>query len=103
MEIPKFLGYGDKDETNPMEWLRLVKQYDMTPSREINYFFRESWKWWMSIDQDTICHCTWEKFEELFSNKWIKDTNMEGMYRIQDELKETKEEIKNKGEEISKI
>jgi hypothetical protein len=28
---------------------------------------------------------------------------MEEMYRIQDELKEEKEEIKNKGEDLSKI
>jgi hypothetical protein len=43
------------------------------------------------------------KFEKLFSNKWIRDTKMEEMYRIQDELKEAKEEIKNKGDELSKI
>jgi hypothetical protein len=59
----------------------------MTPSKEINYFFDESWKWWMSIDQDTRWHCTWEEFEKLFSDKWIKDTNMEELYRIQDEFK----------------
>jgi hypothetical protein len=57
----------------------------------------------MSIDQDTRWHCTWEIFEELFSNKWIKDTNMEEMYRIKDELKEAMEDIKNKGEELSNI
>jgi hypothetical protein len=44
-----------------------------------------------------------EKFEELFSNKWIRDTKMEAMYKIQDELKEEKEEIKKKGGELSKI
>ena len=37
------------------------------------------------------------------SYKWIRDTKMEEIYRIQDELKEEKEEIKKKGEELSKI
>jgi hypothetical protein len=31
MEIPKFTGDEDKYEIDPMEWLRLVKEYDMTP------------------------------------------------------------------------
>jgi hypothetical protein len=39
MEIPQFTGDEDKDEINPMQWLRMAKEYDMTPSREINYFF----------------------------------------------------------------
>jgi hypothetical protein len=34
-------------------------------------------------------HYTWEEFEKLFSDKWIRDTKMEEMYRIQDELKES--------------
>jgi hypothetical protein len=46
----------------------------MTPSKEKKYFFDEAWKWLMIIDQDTRWHCTWGKLEELFSNKWIKDT-----------------------------
>jgi hypothetical protein len=86
-----------------MEWLRLVKEYNMTPREERDFFFYESWKWWMSVDQNTRWHCTLEEFEKLFSNKWIRDTKMEEMYRIQDELKEEKEEIKKKGEEISHI
>ena len=53
MEIPKFTGDEDKHEINHMEWLRLIKEYSMTPSKEINYFFDESWKWWMSVDQNT--------------------------------------------------
>jgi hypothetical protein len=57
----------------------------------------------MSIDKDTRWNITWEEFEKLFSNKWIKDTKMEAMYKIQDELKEAKEEIKKKGDELSKI
>jgi hypothetical protein len=57
----------------------------------------------MSVDQNTRWHCTWEEFEKCFSDKWIRDTKIEEMYIIQDELKETKEEIKKKGEELSKI
>jgi hypothetical protein len=33
----------------------------------------------MSIDQDTRWNCTWEEFEKLFSNKWLKDAQMEEM------------------------
>ena len=69
MEIPKFTGDEDKDEINPMEWLRLVKQYNMTLIKERDYFFDEYWKWWMSVDQNTRWHCTWEGFEKLFSDK----------------------------------
>jgi hypothetical protein len=57
----------------------------------------------MNLDQDTRWNCTWDEFEKLFSNKWLKDTKMEKMLKIQDELKEGKEEIKNKGDELSKI
>ena len=57
----------------------------------------------MSVDQNTRWHYTWEQFEKLFSDIWIRDTKMEELYRIQDELKEAKEEIKNKVEELSKI
>jgi hypothetical protein len=71
-----------------MEQFRFVKLYYLTPSRVKNYSFYEARKWWMSIDQDTIWHFTWGKFEELFLNEWIKDTKMEEMYRIKDELKE---------------
>jgi hypothetical protein len=57
----------------------------------------------LSINKDTRWHCTWEEFEKLFSNKWIKDIKMEEIYRIQYELKEAKEYIKNKDEDLSKI
>jgi hypothetical protein len=57
----------------------------------------------MSVDQNTRWHCTWEEFEKLFSNKWIRDTKMEELYIIQDELKEAKGEIKKKGEDLFKI
>jgi hypothetical protein len=42
----------------------------------------------MIIDHDTRLNITREKIEELFSNKWIRDTKREEMYKIQDELKE---------------
>jgi hypothetical protein len=41
----------------------------------------------MSVDQNTIWNYTWEEFEKLFSDKWIRDTKVEEMYRIQYELK----------------
>jgi hypothetical protein len=63
----------------------------------------ESCKWWYILDKDARRSVAWEVFEEIFSNKWIKHSKMEAMYRIQDELKEKKEEIKNKGEDLSKI
>jgi hypothetical protein len=31
MAIPIFTGNEDKDEMNPMEWLRLVKEYGRNP------------------------------------------------------------------------
>jgi hypothetical protein len=69
MKTHLFYGNEHKDKINPMEWLRFVNEYDMTPSRVGTYFFGESWKWWMSIDNDTRWNITWEEFEELFSNK----------------------------------
>jgi hypothetical protein len=86
-----------------MKWLRLLKEYNMTPTKEIYYFFVEAWKWWMSVDQNNRWHYTWEEFEKVLSDKWIRDRKMEELYRIQDELKEAKEEIKKKDEEIYKI
>jgi hypothetical protein len=53
MATHKFTRNEDKDEINPMEWLRLVKEYGMYPSEVERYFFGESWKWWMIIDKDT--------------------------------------------------
>jgi hypothetical protein len=69
----------------------MVKESGRNPSRERNYFSGKAWEWWLIIDKDTRWNCTWEEFEKLFSNKWIKDTKMEELYRIQDELKEEKE------------
>jgi hypothetical protein len=71
MAIPRFTGNEDKDEMNPMEWLRLVKEYGRNPLTRIIYFFGESLKWWKSIDEYTRWNLTWEEFEKLFSNKWI--------------------------------
>jgi hypothetical protein len=69
----------------------LVKEYDRNPLTTRSYFFGEAQKWWMSIDIDIRWNIIWEEFEELFSNKWIRDTKMEAMYKIQDELKVAKE------------
>ena len=46
----------------------------------------------MSINFDTRWNITWEEFEELYSNKWVRDTKMEAMYKMQEELKVAKEE-----------
>jgi hypothetical protein len=56
-----------------------------------------------NLDEGTRFSPTWESFEKLFSNKWIKDTNKEEMFKIQEELREAKEEIKKKGDELWKI
>jgi hypothetical protein len=42
MPIPKFIGDEDKYETNPMEWLRLVKEYDRNVLTTIFYIFGET-------------------------------------------------------------
>jgi hypothetical protein len=60
MTIPHLYGDGDKDETNPMEWLRMIKEYGMTPLREITYFLGEAGNWWMDIDIDTRRNITWK-------------------------------------------
>jgi hypothetical protein len=86
MPLPKFTGDEDKDKTNPMEWLRLVKEYDMTPSKARTYSFVEAWKWWIIIDIDTIRNITWEAFEKIFLNKWIEYIKLEEMHKIQNEL-----------------
>jgi len=83
MKIPQFTGDKDKDEISPMEWLMMVKEYDMTPSRTKNCFSGESWNWWMSIDKDNNWKMSWEEFQELFLNKWIRDTKMDTLHKIQ--------------------
>jgi hypothetical protein len=86
-----------------MEWLMLVKEYVMDDLKEKTHFHGEAWKWWISIDFDSRWNMTWEEFEKLFSDKWIRDTKMEELYRIKDELKDEKENIKNNGDELSNI
>jgi hypothetical protein len=73
MTIPQFTRHEDKDEINHVEWLRMEEEYDMTPSRARNYFLGKAWNWWTSVDMDIKWKMSWEEFEELFSNKWIKD------------------------------
>jgi hypothetical protein len=90
MAIPRFTRDEYKDETNPMEWLRMSREYCKTPFLEILKFYGEACKWWDSLDEGTRFSPTWRNFEKLFSNKWIKCTNREEMYKIQEDLKETK-------------
>jgi hypothetical protein len=91
MAIPHFYEDEDKYEINLVEFLRMEKEHFKYPFQESLNFYGEALKWWRSLDEDNRLYSTWEKFEELFSNKWIKDTNMEAIYIIQDELKEEKE------------
>jgi hypothetical protein len=60
MTLPKFTGDEDEDKINPLEWLRLVKEYGIDSLEVKQYFSGEAWKWWMSIDQDTRWNCTSE-------------------------------------------
>jgi hypothetical protein len=53
MEIPYFSGDKDKNEINPMEWLRMIRKTCKTPFGVSNYFYGEAQEWWMSIDKDT--------------------------------------------------
>jgi hypothetical protein len=50
-------------------------------------FDGEAYKWWRSLNENTRLYSTWEVSEKLFSNKWIRHTKMEELYRIQYELK----------------
>jgi hypothetical protein len=93
MAIPSFSGDEDKDEINPGEWLRMIKENNLSPLKVVFYLRGEAFKWWDSLDEGTKNSPTWENFEELFSNKWIKDTKREEMYKIQEELKESKENV----------
>ena len=82
MAIPRFTRDEDKDEINPVEWLRMVKEYCKTHFWESLKFYGETCKWWDSLNEGTRFSPTWENFEKIFSNKWIKDTKMEEMHKI---------------------
>ncbi len=86
-----------------MEWLRMVKEHWKDRFQASLKFYGEACKWWRSLAEDTRLYSTWKEFEKLLSDKWIRDTKMEELYRIQDEFKEANEEIRNKGQELSKI
>jgi hypothetical protein len=103
MAISNFSGDEDKDEINPMEWLSMIKKKYLSACWATFSFWGEASRWWNSLDEDIRRNTTWEKFEELFSNKWIRDTKMDAMYRTQDELKEAKEDFKKKSGGLFKI
>jgi hypothetical protein len=73
MTIPNFSGDEDNDEISPGEWLRMIKKNCKTPFGAGICLNGEAGKWWYSFDEGTRRSTTWEVFEELFSNKWIKD------------------------------
>jgi hypothetical protein len=102
MAIPNFSGDEDKDEINPIEWLRMIKKINLKPLWKVFIFMVKLLSGGIAL-MKILDYLTWEKIEELFSNIWIRDTKMEAMYKIEYELKETKKEIKKKGGELSKI
>jgi hypothetical protein len=55
------------------------------------------------MDKNNRWNLTWEEFEKLFSNKWIRDTKMEAMYTNQDELKEVIQKFSQLKKEIEEI
>ena len=86
-----------------MIWFMMVKECRRSPGA-IGFFCKgEDYKWWKSLDEDTRFNSTWEEFEKIFSRRWIKDTKIEAMNKIWNELKEAKEELKRKCDEILKI
>jgi hypothetical protein len=56
MTIPNFSGHEDKDEINPMEWLRMVKEYCMRTSKipcgAYFSFLGGDYKCWRILDED---------------------------------------------------
>jgi hypothetical protein len=65
----------------------MIRKNFKTPSGVFLYLDGEVDKWCYIFYKYTRRSTTWEVFKELFSNKWIKDSKMEEMYRIKDELK----------------
>jgi len=91
MEIPTLSGDEDEDEINPMKWLRMEKVTNMFPFGAGFCFHGESFKWWKGLDKDTRIYTMWDEFEKAFSRRWIKDSKMEAMNKILDELNEARE------------
>jgi hypothetical protein len=55
----------------------------------------------MGLDEDTRFYSIWEKFQNLFSNKWIKDMKMEEMHKIRVEFIERKiSKLQEENEEL---
>ena len=60
----------------------IIKENNLSPLKVLLYLRGGYFMWWDSLDEGTRLSPTWEIFEELFSNKWIKDTKREDMYTI---------------------
>ena len=54
----------------------------------------------MSTDKSTRQNSTWEEFEKIFRRRWINDANLKD---IQDKLKEAKEELNKKCDDLLKV
>ena len=98
MEIPNFSGDGD--EIDPKEWFRMVKERKMFPSSSRYHLSGDAKVWWNSLPRDVRLSDTWEEYEKIFRKRWIDDENLN---EIQEELKEAKEELMNKGVQLSKL
>jgi hypothetical protein len=49
MKIPSFSRDEDKDEINPREWLRLIKENNLL--LKVGFSLRgEAFRWWDSLD-----------------------------------------------------
>jgi hypothetical protein len=62
MEIPSFSGDEVKDEINPSEWLRMIKENNLLFKVEF-YLRGEAFRWWDILDECTKLSPTWENFE----------------------------------------
>ena len=63
MEIPTFSGDEDKDGINPMDWLRVINEIDLSSIRAGCYLEGEDEKWLKIHNVNTILNPTWEEFE----------------------------------------
>jgi hypothetical protein len=60
MAIHSFSGDEYKDEINPREWLRMMKENNLRHFKEIFYLIGEYFKWWDSLEEGTKLSHRWE-------------------------------------------
>ena len=52
----------------------MIKKNVLRPLMVGLYLSGEALKWWDSLNEGTRFSLSWEEFEKLFSDKWIRDT-----------------------------